>query len=56
MEVTKWLKPSGREAPPDERGGNRQAEPTVSATHPYSTIFDRIALVPVRRVLGAKRA
>src|SRR3974390_241278 len=26
-------------APPDERGGNRQTEPTVTAPHLYSTDF-----------------
>jgi hypothetical protein len=28
-------------APPDERGGNRQAKPKTTAPHPYSTGFCR---------------
>jgi hypothetical protein len=37
---------SASEAPPNERGGNRQAEPTATAPHPDSTIIS-----PQRRVL-----
>src|SRR5262249_45973851 len=29
------------EAPPDDRGGNRYAQPTVTAPHPDSTILTR---------------
>ena len=32
---------SAIEAPPDERGGNRQADPTATAPHPDSTNFPR---------------
>src|SRR6266852_1846909 len=36
-----WKRSYGRatEAPPDERGGNRHARPTVTAPHPDSTLF-----------------
>ena len=35
------------EAPPDERGGNRQAKPTATAPHPDSTGFGHCLSVQV---------
>src|ERR1700720_4517544 len=38
-----WKRSYGRatKAPPDERGGNRHAQPTATAPHPDSTLLSR---------------
>ena len=45
-----WKRSHGRstKAPPDERGGNRYVQPTATAPHSDSTIFD----CPARRPQG----
>ena len=42
-------------APPDERGGNRQTKPTVTAPHLDSTDLSRRAPTPLRELCARRR-
>jgi len=44
-----WKRSDGKGtwAPPDERGGNRQPEPKVTASHPDSTNWVRASRPPL---------
>ncbi len=52
-----WKRSHGSdiEAPPDERGGNRQADPNATAPHPYSTNSGCRRIRQERQLLGVER-
>ena len=55
--ATRWMRKRSygevTRAPPDERGGNRQTEPTATAPHPDST---EVVLIAAELMLLAHRS